>query len=276
MANLPYSRLQLRRGDKSYWAAHDVILYDGEPGIEITKSTDANGNTIQKCKMKIGDGINPWSKLKYMVGSGSSGGAGTVSITVSGAPSTIEYGGSTSKTITISVNSECVKFKIGSDIVSNITPDSTETNYSASYILNINNLQSSKNYVIEAYNDEGNIIATKTITINPSYKIFYWLSEGFSDNENIPTNPEIYNNVTGLTSSGITIYVPSHKDDNLYLYIATPQSFNVPTFTSGGFATSPNNVYKTTCMYGENNVNYNVYQIGSIGLGVGTDIIIKK
>lgn len=49
-------RIQLRRDAASSWVAANPILGQGEPGVEIDTK-----------RMKIGDGINHWNDLPYVV-----------------------------------------------------------------------------------------------------------------------------------------------------------------------------------------------------------------
>lgn len=269
MANLPYSRLQLRRGDKEFWKAHDVVLYEGEPALEVTTTRGTNGQIIQKCKMKIGDGINPWSKLKYMSGSGSEGGSGTVSITVTGVTTSVPYRNPVNSTWIISVNSECSKISIGDNVITNITT-TDDINYTTSYTLKIDSLTESKSFTIIAYNDEGLQIATKTIIINPSYQIIYWLADKYEGTISSYSGTSPY--ITGLTTDGIDIKVPEHDDSNLYLYIGIPKAFGVPVFDNSGFIIYPEEPQP----FEYNNIQYNIYQVGSMGLITGTVIKIKK
>ena len=67
MANLPYSRIQLRRGDTGTWENYtggEPILLAGEPGVEICNSEDGT----LKIKLKIGDGKTSWENLPYITG----------------------------------------------------------------------------------------------------------------------------------------------------------------------------------------------------------------
>jgi hypothetical protein len=59
-------RIVLRRAVAATWTDKDPVLLDGEPGYE--KDTG---------KIKIGNGINSWSNLEYLTGSGG-GGANTI------------------------------------------------------------------------------------------------------------------------------------------------------------------------------------------------------
>lgn len=55
------SRINLRNDSTANWLANgSVILLKGEVGIEFLESG--------KTKIKIGDGVTPWSQLKYFNG----------------------------------------------------------------------------------------------------------------------------------------------------------------------------------------------------------------
>jgi hypothetical protein len=47
---------KLRRGTASHWLAVNPILLEGEPGVEIDTG-----------KMKLGNGFDTWSELKYLL-----------------------------------------------------------------------------------------------------------------------------------------------------------------------------------------------------------------
>lgn len=61
--------LQLRRDHAADWYATDPLLEEGEPGFE----TDTG-------RLKIGDGIRPWSLLPYLTGGGVDSGSSDVMI----------------------------------------------------------------------------------------------------------------------------------------------------------------------------------------------------
>lgn len=46
--------IKLRRGLEYEWAAHDVVLKAGEPGVELDTH-----------RFKIGDGLHTWDELPY-------------------------------------------------------------------------------------------------------------------------------------------------------------------------------------------------------------------
>lgn len=56
---MSYGKFQLRRDTAANWLAANPVLADGEIGIE----TD-----VQPYKMKIGDGVTPWSDLPFWGG----------------------------------------------------------------------------------------------------------------------------------------------------------------------------------------------------------------
>lgn len=60
-------RVQHRRAYADKWVEKDPVLLEGEIGFEI----DTN-------KIKIGNGINSWTNLEYLTGSGGGGAANTV------------------------------------------------------------------------------------------------------------------------------------------------------------------------------------------------------
>lgn len=64
------SRIQIRRGNSTFWDDENPVLHPGEPGYE--KNTR---------RMKIGDGVTHWRELPYFTAPGSSaypgGGGGT-------------------------------------------------------------------------------------------------------------------------------------------------------------------------------------------------------
>ena len=49
-------RIRFRRDTPSEWLRHNPVLKEGEPGYE--RGTG---------KMKVGDGVTPWSELDYFV-----------------------------------------------------------------------------------------------------------------------------------------------------------------------------------------------------------------
>lgn len=53
-------KILLKRGTTAEWAANDIVLDFGRPGVELT--------TDGKIKFKIGDGENNWSSLPYVSG----------------------------------------------------------------------------------------------------------------------------------------------------------------------------------------------------------------
>ena len=53
-------RILLKRGTTAEWAANNIVLEFGRPGVEMT--------TEGKIKFKIGDGENSWSSLPYVSG----------------------------------------------------------------------------------------------------------------------------------------------------------------------------------------------------------------
>jgi hypothetical protein len=60
-------RQQVRRAYSDVWVEKDHVLLEGEIGFEI----DTN-------KIKIGNGINSWTNLEYLTGSGGGGATQTV------------------------------------------------------------------------------------------------------------------------------------------------------------------------------------------------------
>lgn len=293
MANLPYSRLQLRRGDKEYWKAHDVILYEGEPALEVTTSQSISGDIIQKCKMKIGDGINPWSKLKYMSGSGGGSSSSSATIAIKSTQGNIvKYGQTYNGTLTISINSECSYLKINDKYKISDLSTSDDINYVCTYNINIDSVTNSSSYKIDAYNDEDIKIGSITYYIYPGYKIFYWTDKSYKNTIYKTYSHPIESNeyITSLTSGGITINVPEYdangemnngKNNDNYLFIAMPNNLGTPTLSSSGF-TSDNNIVSDENTYikllesDKCEVKYDVYQFGSQGLEIGTGILIKK
>ena len=63
-------RIKNKISSSSEWATNDIVLMQGEIGIERTES--------EGDKIKIGDGVSTFSQLPYFGGSGGgSGGGGT-------------------------------------------------------------------------------------------------------------------------------------------------------------------------------------------------------
>lgn len=60
MANCPPTKVKfkLRRADACEWQSANPVLQDGEPGFEA-----------DTFRLKIGDGVHPWSMLPYIGGS---------------------------------------------------------------------------------------------------------------------------------------------------------------------------------------------------------------
>jgi hypothetical protein len=76
-------KFQLRRDSLADWNASNPVLRAGEPGYDST----TNG-------LKIGDGINPWAQLPYVIGpkgdTGATGATGPKGDT--GAPGSFQHG----------------------------------------------------------------------------------------------------------------------------------------------------------------------------------------
>ena len=83
MTNELNVRIKNKIDSTSGWAANDIVLMQGEMGIERTES--------EGDKIKIGDGVTVFSQLPYFgAGGGSGGGSGTTIICSETQPSSGE------------------------------------------------------------------------------------------------------------------------------------------------------------------------------------------
>lgn len=65
--------LIVKHASPSEWAASNLILLLGQPGISYDQTTGA-------VDLRFGDGVNPWSGLQPITGGGGGGGTGTVTV----------------------------------------------------------------------------------------------------------------------------------------------------------------------------------------------------
>ena len=69
---MAYVKIRPRRGTKAEWEKYNIILAEGEFGIEVPD--DGVGTGISN--IKIGDGVTPWNDLPYGILGAGGGGSG--------------------------------------------------------------------------------------------------------------------------------------------------------------------------------------------------------
>lgn len=275
-----YSRLQLRRGDKSWWDNHKgIVLLDGEPGVELVK----NGDKVVKTRLKIGDGKTAWGKLGYLAGSGGGSSASTISITsvetdtgskLNTGSSIFEYNSDIPKiTFKLKVTGDINSVQVNGSSLA-ISDDST-VNYIYS---GGDKLTSTVTLTFKCTDFDDKECCSTTYTIYPGYYIKYWYG----------TNNQISNSslVTNLPTTRATaiFHTYNFSGGNMKLYAAIPETFLSngynAVFTDGNFDGGFSKVEtpdesKSKYSYNGTDVKYNVYVSEQL-LSSGTNIGIYK
>lgn len=270
MANLPYTRLQLRRGDKSWWETNNPVLAEGEPGVEIEIGT---GSKKTKTKMKIGDGKHTWKDLSYMSGSG--GGGSTVICTIKPNKTVFEYGSKASIELALSITGDYDRYelKLGSNLLAENEYQETINNFKYTF----ESLTESKTIDLIVYSGDMEI-SRSSIKIQPGYYIYYWSDNVSKNNDQSMMIPENKLRKGLLTSATTDINAPDpyNPQSEAQLFIALPSIWRNSTISNSGFVSSPNKEWTTNVSYNELSVDYIIYSIGDVGISKGTIISIKS
>lgn len=258
-----YSRLQLRRGDKSWWDNHKgIVLLDGEPGVELIKNS--NGAVI-KTRLKIGDGKTPWGKLGYLAGSGGGSSANTITITkVNDKTSNLS-----SQVVMYNSDISTLKFelKISGDISSiEINGVSISVNDSIivyNYTPDISKLTKNLTVTFKGIDFDGKECCTTTYTVYPGYYIQYKI-------DNDKSNDLVTSGINMTTSlptarNNAKLYQYIFDGDARKLYIDVPQillnnNYNNAIFTDGNFDGGFNYISDHQYNYNRTSVNYYRYE----------------
>ena len=264
MANLPYTRLQLRRGDKSWWTSNNPILAEGEPGVEIDKTS---GKT--KVKMKIGDGSTPWNDLKYMSGSGS-GGSGIL-CELKCNKSILEYNSQIPEltfNITVSGDYDSCVFSY-----SNKTIEIADIDDSGKKTFTINDLGNIKNNIVFklSLKSDNTTIAESSVTVYPGYYIYYKVSD------DLDSNLSNYKKIGPYVSADTSILTPTQTTSGAgKLYIAVNKNLKVIFRDPNGYVMTPYSINESLMVYNNSSVQYSIYQIGNVGIEANTNIKLSS
>lgn len=280
MANLPYSRLQLRRGTKDWWNANkDIILYDGEPAVETT--TSSSGKT--KSRMKIGDGKTRWVDLPYMSGSGGGGTGGSPTCTIkTNKPSVVSHGtilGDIQFSGTIPVDFETVKLNgkiINGDSSFKFNDETGAWSYNDNDDIPITG---DRTYRLEV---TGDYACNSSVTIRPGYYVYYWSEElGYDSGADSITVTNTINKTNKASNgklftskNGIEVITPGAQT-NETLHIAMPTKWGDAVFECNGFTSTAKG--SSIAVSGEDNesIDYTIYAVGDPGLVSGIKVTIK-